>query len=230
MLIQAGTVNNEGTSDDNLIFTGNSALSEQQNESSTPGNDSDADGKLNCKDDLKNTVDDFRPSESLDTFIKVDHSNGVINDVDIFDNVFAYETQSHEQPEYINDTCVVNQVDSDITPETPHMDPNGGMVEHDNVNHNQECASNVDLEAKLKIFEKTPYDISLIVESQNLKVENEMSRHENEKILKESSDIQEKLKRQIFSLEQNFQRCQAQSFNFELALQHNLEKHSFENP
>ena len=73
MLIQAGTVNNEETSDDNFIFMGNSALSEQQNESSTPGKDSDANRKLNCKDDLKNTAVDVRPSEISDTFIKVDH-------------------------------------------------------------------------------------------------------------------------------------------------------------
>ena len=41
----------------------------------------------------------------------------------------------------------------------------------------------VDLDAKLKVFEKTACDKSLI-ESENLRVENGMLRHENEKILK----------------------------------------------
>lgn len=82
----------------------------------------------------------------------------------------------------------------------------------------------------MKVFEKNACDKSLIVESENLRVENGMLRHENEKILKKSSDIQEKLKSKIFYLEQKFQRCQVQSINFELALQHKIEKQSFENP
>ncbi|PWA84667.1 hypothetical protein CTI12_AA084310 [Artemisia annua] len=97
MLIQAGTVINEGTSDDNLVFT----------------------------------ATDVRPSKISDAFVQVHQSNDDVNSVDIFENVFAYETQSHVQPEYINDTYVVNQDDRNITPETPYMDPNGGMIEHE---------------------------------------------------------------------------------------------------
>ena len=131
-----GTVNNEGTLDDSLVFTGNNALSELQTESSTSRNDSDADGKHKCKDGLNNAAA-ISPSQSSVALVQVHQSN---ND-DIFENVFAYETQSHGQREYTNDTYVVNQDDRNITPETPHVDLNGGTVEHNSVNHYQECAS-----------------------------------------------------------------------------------------
>jgi hypothetical protein len=135
---QEGTVNNEGTLDDSLVFMGNNALSELQTESSTPGNDSDANGKLNPKDDLKTAPADVGPSHCSGILVKVNQST---DDVNIFDNVFAYETQSHVQLEYINDTYVVNQDDRNITPKTPHVDLNGCTVEHNSVNRDQECAS-----------------------------------------------------------------------------------------
>ncbi|GKD68128.1 hypothetical protein Tco_1322218, partial [Tanacetum coccineum] len=83
-------------------------------------NDSDAEEKLSSKAGLDNVAADVRPSYDSNTLVKVHHSN---DDIDIFDNVFAHEIQNHEQPEYINDTYVVNQDDSNITPEARDMDP-----------------------------------------------------------------------------------------------------------
>jgi hypothetical protein len=107
-----------------------------EKERSTSGNDSDVDGKHKCKDGLNNAAA-VSPSQSLVALVQVHQSN----DDDILENVFAYETQSHGQPEYINDTYVVNQNDRNITPETPQVDLNGGTVEHNSVNRDQECAS-----------------------------------------------------------------------------------------
>ena len=82
--------------------------------------------------------------------VQVHQSNDDVNGDDRFENVFDYETQSHGQPEYINDTYVVNQDDRNITPETPHVDLNGGKVEHNNVTHDQECASTALIIKKMK--------------------------------------------------------------------------------
>ncbi|GJT61690.1 hypothetical protein Tco_1005223 [Tanacetum coccineum] len=105
-LAQVGAVNKEGTSDDSLVFTGNNALSKQQDESSSPGNDSDAEEKLSSEVGFDNVVADVGPSYNSNLLVKVHQSN---DDVHTFDNVFAHEIQNHEQPEYINDTYVVNQ-------------------------------------------------------------------------------------------------------------------------
>ncbi|GJT20750.1 hypothetical protein Tco_0890687 [Tanacetum coccineum] len=59
--------------------------------------------------------------------------------------------------------------------------------------------------------------------------ENENVRKENEKLLTESNDVQESLLNHIKILENDFQRCQAQSIAFELNLQHKKEKYVFKN-
>ncbi|GJZ54754.1 hypothetical protein Tco_0609947 [Tanacetum coccineum] len=58
---------------------------------------------------------------------------------------------------------------------------------------------------------------------------NENVRKENEKLLTESNDVQESLLNHIKILENDFQRCQAQSIAFELNLQHKKEKYVFKN-
>ncbi|GJU03730.1 hypothetical protein Tco_1114068 [Tanacetum coccineum] len=80
---------------------------EQLDESSSSGNDADA---------------DIRPSYDSNIVFEVHH--------DTFENVFAHGIQTHEQPESITDTYVVNDNNSNIIYDIPNMDLNRGKEEH----------------------------------------------------------------------------------------------------
>ncbi|GJR09731.1 hypothetical protein Tco_0792383 [Tanacetum coccineum] len=65
--------------------------------------------------------------------------------------------------------------------------------------------------------DRPSYDYAFISENDNLN-------DEIEKLKRESIDVQENLLKRIKILEYDFQRCQAQSIDFELQLQHQKEK------
>ncbi|GJV93611.1 hypothetical protein Tco_1541424 [Tanacetum coccineum] len=104
--------------------------SKQQYASSSSGNDADTKKTLADTDAFDSA--DIGPSYNCDTSFKV-HTN-------TFENVFANETESHEQPDYISDTHVVNKNNNNIMSDIPHMDPNRDKEEHDYVGNEQQRA------------------------------------------------------------------------------------------
>ncbi|GKD22416.1 hypothetical protein Tco_1224119 [Tanacetum coccineum] len=91
---------------------------------------------------------------------------------------------------------------------------------------------------KNDIFDKAHHRLLEVSLAQNIEIlvthlclenENENVRKENEKHVKEINNVQESLLNRIEILENDFQRCQAQSIAFELKLQHKKEKDVFEN-
>ncbi|GJR17232.1 hypothetical protein Tco_0965759 [Tanacetum coccineum] len=75
---------------------------------------------------------DIRPSYGNDTVSEVHH--------DIFENMFVHGIQNHEQLEYIQDTYVVNENNSNIIFDIPNMDPDRDKEEHNYVNNEQHRA------------------------------------------------------------------------------------------
>ncbi|GKF11097.1 hypothetical protein Tco_0049023, partial [Tanacetum coccineum] len=67
---RVGTINEERTSDDGLVFTGYNALSKQLDESNSLGNDSDAEEKPSSEAGLDNVVVDVGPSYNSNTLVK----------------------------------------------------------------------------------------------------------------------------------------------------------------
>ncbi|GKA59676.1 hypothetical protein Tco_0758989 [Tanacetum coccineum] len=115
------------------------------------------------------STDDFVTSleqlnESSSSWNDVDAEKNTLSEVnhDMFENVFGYGTQNHEQPEYIPDTYVVNKNNSDIKSDIPNMDPNRDKEEHDYTDHEQQRAffasliNNLKCVAMLK-FEKQTF-------------------------------------------------------------------------
>nr|GEZ85717.1 hypothetical protein [Tanacetum cinerariifolium] len=90
---------------------------EQLDESSSSGNDADA---------------DIGPLYDCDTVSEACH--------DMFENVFIHGIQNHEQPESIPDTYVVNENISNIIFDILNMDPNRGQEEYDDVDNEQQRA------------------------------------------------------------------------------------------
>nr|GEU98555.1 outer membrane protein porin [Tanacetum cinerariifolium] len=105
------TASRKETTDDSVTS------SEQLDESSSSGNDADA---------------DIGPLYDCDTVSEACH--------DMFENVFAHGIQNHEQPESIPDTYVVNKNNSNIIFDILNMDPNRGQEEHDDVDNEQQRA------------------------------------------------------------------------------------------
>ncbi|GJX63698.1 hypothetical protein Tco_0296598 [Tanacetum coccineum] len=106
--------------------------SKQLDESSNSGNDEDV-GKIlvdTVASDIENA--NIRPPYDSDTVSEVHH--------DTFENVFSNEIHSHEQPDSISDTYVVNENNSDIISNIPNMDPNRDKEEHDYVDYEQQHA------------------------------------------------------------------------------------------
>ncbi|GJY24892.1 hypothetical protein Tco_0399618 [Tanacetum coccineum] len=85
---------------------------------------------------------DIGPSYDIDIVSEVHH--------DTFKNVFANDIQSHEQPDSIFDTYVVNKNNSDIIFDIPNMDPDRGKEEHDYVDYEQQHALFASLVNNLK--------------------------------------------------------------------------------
>ncbi|GJV92932.1 hypothetical protein Tco_1540745 [Tanacetum coccineum] len=85
----------------------------QENQSNTFGNESSR-SRNECND--KSTFEDdtdIRPSYDTEPMVEVPYTAEY--------NVFAVETQHSEQPESINNTCVVEKVDSNVIPDSSDM-------------------------------------------------------------------------------------------------------------
>ncbi|GJT24409.1 hypothetical protein Tco_0894346 [Tanacetum coccineum] len=101
-------------------------------ESSSSGNDADAEKKLIDMVAFDIEYADIGPSYDSDIVSEVHH--------DTFKNMFTNEIQSHEQPDSISDTYVVNENNSDIISDILNMDPDRGKEEHDYVDYEQQRA------------------------------------------------------------------------------------------
>ncbi|GJZ81460.1 hypothetical protein Tco_0646454 [Tanacetum coccineum] len=105
--------------DDNLVAKESTddsiTSSEKLDEGSSSGNDVDFEKILidTVASNIENA--DIGPSYNSDTVSEVHH--------DTFENVFANEIQSHEQPDFISNTNVVNENISDIISDIPNIDP-----------------------------------------------------------------------------------------------------------
>ncbi|GJY61335.1 hypothetical protein Tco_0461992 [Tanacetum coccineum] len=109
----------------------NKCLQKNFNDVGLMGNDANADIGL---------------SYDSDTVSEVPH--------DMLKNVFAYEIQSHEQPESISDTYEVNENNSNIIFDTPNMDPDRNKEEHDYLKANALLTTSLSAIEKEKHFAK----------------------------------------------------------------------------
>ncbi|GKD32644.1 hypothetical protein Tco_1248153 [Tanacetum coccineum] len=66
-------------------------------------------------------------------------------------NVFANEIQHSEQPESINNTCVVETGDSNVIPDSPNMCDNDIQNDQNAVEYDDECVALANLIANLKL-------------------------------------------------------------------------------
>ncbi|GKF72623.1 hypothetical protein Tco_0208737, partial [Tanacetum coccineum] len=108
--LEACLVSKGITMDDNLVakesIDDSVTSSKQLDRSSSLGNDVDVEKILVGTVASGIKIADISPSYDSDTVPKVHH--------DTFQIVFANEIQSHEQPDSISDTYVVNENNSDI--------------------------------------------------------------------------------------------------------------------
>ncbi|GJT34088.1 integrase, catalytic region, zinc finger, CCHC-type containing protein [Tanacetum coccineum] len=168
--------------------------------------------------------------------------------------LFALDNKKQKyttQPKIINDTIGDDQIDSNIIFDEPNVDVNSGSVEYDNnvqasyeleklarnaykeaekqqiksalsaTWKQNELLNDQLLEAKLK--HKIECCVLLSHECVNNNVQDEI-----EKIQWDSIEIQEGMEKQINILENDVQRCQKQSLDFELQLQHEKERQKCE--
>ncbi|GJR37056.1 reverse transcriptase domain-containing protein [Tanacetum coccineum] len=113
-----------------------------------------------------------------------------------------YNQRHHEKLKTIIHTFADDQIDSDIIFDDHYVDYNSGQAEHDTIDHDQ----------------------SLHEHKSMINNRNEMLMIEMEKISNQSKDIQANFLKRIKILENDFQRSQVQSINFELKLEHRKEK------
>ncbi|GJW72094.1 hypothetical protein Tco_0129011 [Tanacetum coccineum] len=85
--------------------------------------------------------------------------------------------QSHEQPESIPDTYVVNENNSNIISDIPSMDPDRDKEEHDNVNYEQQCAFFVSFINKLKCDVENCNEVNREARHVNALLTNELERY-----------------------------------------------------
>nr|GEY15979.1 hypothetical protein [Tanacetum cinerariifolium] len=102
-------------------------------------------------------------------------------------NVFALETKHLEQPEYINDTYMVKQVDTHTTPDSSDMSNNGREADHDDdLVKERELLASLIKQMKCEIVERKQNNKSL--ESSN-KALREANTFLNTKLNRNSSKI-----------------------------------------
>ncbi|GJS00694.1 hypothetical protein Tco_0317202 [Tanacetum coccineum] len=119
----------------------------------------------------------------IDTVSEVNH--------DMFENVFGYGTQNHEQPEYIPDTYVVNKNNSDIKSDIPNMDPNRDKEEHDYTDHEQQRAFFASLINNLKCDVEKCNKVNREAHQANALLKNELERYkEKEKYFTKDKTIE----------------------------------------
>nr|GEU84476.1 hypothetical protein [Tanacetum cinerariifolium] len=143
--------------------------SEQLDESSGLGNDEDAKKMLvdTVSYDIENAG--IRPSYDSDTVSKVHHET--------FENVFSNEIHSHEQPDSISDTYVVNENNSDIIFNIPNMDSNRDKEEHDYVDYEQQRSLFVSLINNLRCDAEKCKKVNREAQQANAVLTNELERY-----------------------------------------------------
>ncbi|GJU84550.1 hypothetical protein Tco_1292096 [Tanacetum coccineum] len=152
-------------------------LSEQQNEMNSSRNEYSRSGNENISYDNESSSSGDNASDAEKTLVDtvasdieyadtgLSYDSDTVNEVhhDTFENVFPNGIQSHEQPDYIFDTYVVNENNSDIISDIPNMDPN----REDNVNagkhglgfENKNDVENPSLLNKAKELDPSLYNI-----------------------------------------------------------------------
>ncbi|GJT47753.1 hypothetical protein Tco_0973910 [Tanacetum coccineum] len=153
----SGNTNNNGI----VSYRGNANSSENDcsktwndqsswNQSSTHGNESSRSGKENNQSgnicsERSNSGDDTNIIPSYDTEPMAE----VPNSADY--NVFAVEKQHTEQPEYINDTYVMEKNDSNVTSDSSDMSHNVKKVDQHVVEPEDKCVLLASLISNLKL-------------------------------------------------------------------------------
>ncbi|GKE28460.1 hypothetical protein Tco_1443844, partial [Tanacetum coccineum] len=129
---------------------------------------------------------DIRPSFDSDIVYEVHH--------DTFENVFANEIQSHEQPDSISNTYVVNENNennSDIVFDKPNMDPDRGKEEHDYVDYEQQRVFFASLINNLKCDVKKYTKVNREAQQANALLTNKLKRYkEKEKYFAKETTIE----------------------------------------
>ncbi|GKB41123.1 integrase, catalytic region, zinc finger, CCHC-type containing protein [Tanacetum coccineum] len=145
--------------------------------------------------------------------------------------------QQADNDSEMDQTMTLNSSVSDTIFDDPDMEVNDGKVEHDTNAHDQRdsemelLARNAykEAEKQQKIAKDAKQrNVVLTKELEKYKEKNDNLSVEIEKVKSESKDIQENLLKRIKILYNDFQRCQAQSIDFELQLQHQQQKKNCE--
>ncbi|GKA41125.1 hypothetical protein Tco_0733718 [Tanacetum coccineum] len=164
----------------------------------------------------------------------------------IYDSAFISEVQSssnteNEEQMYPTHTKIINstigddQIDSDIIFDSPNRNVNSGSIEKDT--HVPDlCTSEIALnirdtkdtlddtsKSQQKVYEKMTDPIAVANKQNYNSIHDEI-----EQLKKKSIEIQEGLQARIKILEKDVQRCEKQSVDFELKLQHEKEKHKWD--
>ncbi|GJS56473.1 retrovirus-related pol polyprotein from transposon TNT 1-94 [Tanacetum coccineum] len=180
--------------------------------------------------------DDIGPSYDSDTVSEVHH--------DTFKNMFANEIQSHEQPDSIFDTYVVNENNSDIIYDIPNMDPDRGKDEHDYVDYEQQCAFFASLINNLKCdvekctkvnheaqifktqFESAisesyshVYENEIFEQNSSLKNENRCLKKTIDELLKQAADVKDEMTKQCAQYELDFEKLEARCISLDIKSQ-----------
>ncbi|GKB60917.1 hypothetical protein Tco_0917103 [Tanacetum coccineum] len=148
-----GVTENSGTESKNSSTETTFSRSEKES-SSSEGNAADA---------------DIGPSYDSNMVTGVPH--------DMFENVFAYEIQSHEQPQSIPDTYEVNENNSNIISDIPNMDPDRDKEEHDYVDYEQQHAFFASLINNLKCDVEKCNEVNREAQQANALLTNELERY-----------------------------------------------------
>ncbi|GJV98434.1 hypothetical protein Tco_1553686 [Tanacetum coccineum] len=113
-----------------------------ENQSNTSGNTSDRTrNECNERNTFRDDTD-IRPSYDTEPMVEVPYTAEY--------NVFAVETQHSEQPENMNDTSLMEKVDSNTTPDSSDMCNNEFKDDQNADNHESELVGITNLIANLK--------------------------------------------------------------------------------
>ncbi|GJZ61300.1 hypothetical protein Tco_0617437 [Tanacetum coccineum] len=150
---------------------------------------------------------DIRPSFDSDIVYEVHH--------DTFENVFANEIQSHEQPDSISNTYVVNENNennSDIVFDKPNMDPDRGKEEHDYVDYEQQRVFFASLINNLKCDVKKYTKVNREAQQANALLTNKLKRYkEKEKYFAKEKTIETKYCKKIKLLNDKISNLKSQA-------------------
>ncbi|GJS21489.1 hypothetical protein Tco_0450121 [Tanacetum coccineum] len=193
--------------------------SEQLDESSSSGNDVDAEKILveTVAFGIENT--DIGPLYDSDTVSEVYHGT--------FENVFAHRIQNHEQPEYILDTYVVNGNNSDIISDIPNMDPIRDKEEHDYVDDEQKHAFFSSLVKNLKSEVENYTKVNRKAQQANALLTNELKKYkEKEKHLSKETTTKFEYCNKIKLLNEEISNLKSQACKKEKSFHKEKEKYA----